>query len=195
MNGRGPSLWWERRRLWLPAASFALLGALLLVGYQVALADRLGLQARAVEDRERALAELMAQRQETELLLRRATATRLALDSLYGDRLGTQARRLTVVLAGVKELARQAGLSGIEAIAYRDEEVEDAPLVRKSIDFRATGGYEQLRRFVNLLEVTDDFLTLEEIRVHGDPGGGRLQLQIRLSTLFATSEVEPGGET
>ena len=195
MNGKGPSLWWERRRLWLPAAIFALVGALLLVGYQVALADRLGLQARAVEERERTLAELTAQRQESELLLRRASATRLALDSLYGDRLGTRARRLTAVLARVKELARQAGLAGIEAIAYRDEQVEDVPLVRHWIDFRASGGYEQLRRFVNLLEVTDAFLTLEEIRVHGDPGGGQLQLQIRLSTLFATSEAEPGGET
>ena len=191
MNGRGGELWWERRRLWLPAAVFTAVALLLLVGYQVALSDRLGLQASAVEDRERALAELTAQRQQTEDVLRRAGATRLALDALYAESLGTQARRLTAVIAQVKALARQSGLSGVEAIGYRDEPVEQLPLVKKSITFSARGGYEELRRFINLLEVTEAFITLEEIRVHGDAGGGELQLQVRLSTLFATAEVRP----
>jgi Tfp pilus assembly protein PilO len=189
MNGRGAELWWERRRLWLPAAVFALVGVVLLVVYQVVLADRLGLQASAVEERERTLAAVTAQREESEELLRRARSTRLALDALYGDSLGTQSRRLTAVIAQVKALARQAGLSGVEAIAYRDDAVEGLPLLRKSIDFSARGGYEELRRFINLLEVADAFITLEEIRVQGDTGGSQLQLRVSLSTLFATAEA------
>jgi Tfp pilus assembly protein PilO len=189
------NLWWERRRLWLPAAIAALVGILLLIGYRVALAGRLGLQARVVEERERSLAELDAARQETEGLVRRARATRLALDTLYGDRLGTQARRLTAIISEVKKLARQAGLEGVEAIAYTDEPVEDVPLLKKSIAFRAAGTYAELRSFVNLLEVNEAFLTLEGIRVHGEAGGGELQLEIRLSTLFATAAENQGGDT
>ena len=189
MSGRGAELWWERRRLWLPAAIFALVAVALLIGYRVALAGRLGLQARAVEERERTLADLTRQRQDSERLLARARATRLALDGLYGEALGSQARRLTAVIAQVKALARQAGLSGVEAISYQDQPVEELPLVGKSIVFIARGDYGQLRSFINLLEVTDSFITLEEIRVHGDTGRGELALQVRLSTLFATEDV------
>ena len=188
MTGRGVDLWWERRRLWLPAAVFALIGVGLLIGYRVALAGRLGLQSRAVEERERALAELVQQRQDSERLLTRARAARLALDGLYGESLGSQERRLTAIIGQVKTLARQAGLSGVEAISYADIPLENVPLVSKTIVFNARGGYEQLRGFVNLLEMTDAFLTLEEIRVHGDASRSELGLQIKLSTLFATDE-------
>jgi Tfp pilus assembly protein PilO len=188
VTGRGRDLWWERRRLWLPAAVFTAVAVLLLVGYRVALAGRLGLQASAVEQRQGTLAEVSARRQEAEALVRGARSTRLALDALYGDRLGTQARRLTAVIAEVKALARQAGLTGVEAISYQDREVAEVPLLQKQIVFQAVGGYDELRRFINLLEVADTFLTLEEIRVQGDAGGQMLRLQVRLSTLFATPE-------
>jgi Tfp pilus assembly protein PilO len=182
---QGAALWWERRRLWLPAAIFALVALLLLVVYQVVLAGRLGLQAGFVEDRERMLAELAEERRERETLLRRARSSRLALDALYGERLGSQARRLTATIAQVKALSRQAGLAGMEAISYSDVPVQGLDLTQKQITFQASGSYEQLRQFINFLEVTEAFLTLEEIRVQGDSGSGALRFQVRLSTLFA----------
>ena len=185
-------LWWERRRLWLPAALFALVGALLLLVYQLVLAGRLGLQAGAIAARQKELEELTQQRRETEALVQRARATRGAIDELYDQRLGSESARLTAVMLEVKQLARQAGLSGITAITYQDEAVKGLPLHKKSIIFAAEGSYEQLRGFINLLELSPSFVSLDEIRVEGSEGG-RLQLQVRLSTMFLDPEARLGG--
>ena len=182
---RGLTLWWERRWVWLPAAIFVLLGIALLVGYELAFAGRLGIQAGALASRRRELDEVAASRAATEALVRRARATRAAIDELYDKRLGSEAARLTAVMLEVKHLARQAGLSGLETINYNDEEVNGLPLIKKSITFGAAGSYGELRAFINLLELSPAFMSLDEIRVSGggDPGG-RLRLQVRLSTMF-----------
>jgi len=185
---RGFALWWERRWMWLPAAIFVLVGIGLLAGYELALAGRVGLQAGALEARRRELDEMTARRRETEALLLRARSTRAAIDELYDKRLGSQAERLTAVMLEVKKLARQAGLTGIDAISYGDEVVQELPLVKKSITFTAAGGYDQLRGFINLLELSPSFMSLDEIRVSGGGDRGDLRLQVRLSTMFLTGE-------
>jgi Tfp pilus assembly protein PilO len=193
---QGPELWWERRWVWLPAALFVLVGVALLLGYQLAFAGRLGLQAGALESRRRELEEVTARRRETEALVQRARSTRAAIDELYDERLGSEAARLTAVMLEVKHLAQQAGLSGIEAINYGDEAVTEMPLVKKSITFGAGGSYEQLRAFINLLELSPSFMSLDEIRVAGDAPGGRLRLQVRLSTMFLDEDAPlPGAAT
>ena len=174
--------------MWLPAAIFVLVGIGLLAGYELALAGRVGLQAGALEARRRELDEMTARRRETEALLLRARSTRAAIDELYDKRLGSQAERLTAVMLEVKKLARQAGLTGIDAISYGDEVVQELPLVKKSITFTAAGGYDQLRGFINLLELSPSFMSLDEIRVSGGGDRGDLRLQVRLSTMFLTGE-------
>src|SRR6185369_3250444 len=106
------------------------------------------------------------------------------IDELYDKRLGSEAARLTAVMLEVKHLASQAGLSGIEAMNYGDEEVRELPLIKKSITFSATGSYAQLRAFINLLELSPSCMSLDEIRVEGGEAGSRLHLQVRLSTMF-----------
>jgi Tfp pilus assembly protein PilO len=189
---RGFALWWERRWVWLPAAIFVLLGSGLLAGYQLAVAGRLGLQAGALESRRQQLDETTAKRRETEALVQRARATRAAIDELYDKRLGSEAVRLTAVMLEVKHLARQAGLSGIEAINYSDEVVRELPLIKKSITFSAGGSYSQLRAFINLLELSPSFMSLDEIRVEGGDPGDRLRLQVRLSTMFLDPDAGRG---
>ena len=193
MNG-GAALWWQRRRLWLPAAIFVLLGLVALTVYQVALAGRLGMQAGSLAARRSELEALQARRSEAEALLQRARSTRAAIAELYDRRLGTEAERLTAVMLEIKKLARQAGLGGMEAINYGDEPVAGLPLIKKSITFSAEGSYGQLRAFINLLELSPSFLSLDEIRVeNGGRAGGPLRLQVRLSTLFVTADREPAG--
>ncbi len=188
MSG-GLALWWERRWVWLPAAVFVLVGIALLVTYQLAFAGRLSVQAGALDSRRRELDEVTARRRETEALLQRAHSTRAAIDELYDKRLGSEAERLTAVMLEVKRLSRQAGLSGVNAISYGDEAVQGLPLLKKSITFSAAGGYEELRGFISLLELSPSFVSLDEIRVNG--GGDRgLRMQVRLSTMFLTNETD-----
>jgi len=190
LNGTA-RVWWERRRVWLPATVFVLTGVALLAGYGLALAGRLSLQAGALASRRGQLEELQRKRQETEALVGRARATRAAIDELYVERLGEESARLTAVMIEVKKLARQAGLSGVEGINYNDEVVQGLPLAKKSIVFSAQGSYDELRAFINLLELSPSFITLDEIRVEDAGEGGRLQLQVRLSTLFVVPDFQP----
>ena len=190
----GLDLWWERRWLWLPGALFVAIGLGLLIGYRVALAGRVGLQAGAIASRQKELDEVTARRREAEAMLGRARSTRAAIDELYDKRLGSEATRLTAVMIEVKRLAGQAGLTGIEAITYGDEEVRGLPLVKKSITFGAQGSYEQLRAFINLLELSPTFMSLDEIRVEGGEGGRRLSLQVRLSTMFLDPDFDRAGK-
>ena len=52
------------------------------------------------------------------------------------------------------------------------------------------GTYLELRKFINLLELSDSFLTLEEVTLAGETRGEGPELNIRLSlsTLFASEE-------
>ena len=88
----------------------------------------------------------------------------------------------------VKHLAHQAELGGLETISYSDQPVVGLPLNRKSITFAAEGSYDQLRAFINLLELSPSFLSLDEIRVEDGGAAGRLRLQVRLSTIFRTAD-------
>jgi hypothetical protein len=178
------NLWWQQRRLWLPPLVLLLLALAALVFYRAALAGRLGLEASSVRQQRATLAEVTQARREAEGLLRRARTARAAIDRVYHDRLGTEEERLTRVMLEVKQLARQAGLSGLQTISYAGATAAGAPLATKSITFAAEGDYQQLRNFINLLEVTESFLAISEIRVQDASGGGRLQMQVRLSTLF-----------
>jgi Tfp pilus assembly protein PilO len=191
---RHGSLWWQQRALWLPPALLLVVGLGALVFYQAAVVGRLGLEAGAVSARQAELAELTGRRREAEALLARARTARAGLEAVYRDRLGSEESRLTAVMLQVKQLARQAGLSGLEAISYTDQEVDGLPLAEKVIQFTAEGSYEQLRSFINLLEVAESFLALSEIRVQDTAGTGRLQVAVVLSTLFVEEHSDERGE-
>jgi hypothetical protein len=190
---RGATFWWERRRMWLPAATLVLIGVGLLTGYELALADRLGLEAGSLARRRDQLEEVSSRRREAEALVARARSTRAAIDELYATSLGAEESRLTAVMLEVKHLAHQAGLAGLETISYADQPVVGLPLNRKSITFAAEGSYDELRAFINLLELSPSFLSLDEIRVDEAGGAGGLRLQVRLSTIFRTADDGSAG--
>ncbi|HVS02972.1 MAG TPA: hypothetical protein VMT16_09395 [Thermoanaerobaculia bacterium] len=182
------ALWWSRRRVWLPAVAFLALNLALLFGYQVMVGARVTLRESDLQQQRRQLATLQSRRLQLEQAVAEGRRTAGAIDSLYRERFGTQAGRLTAAMARVKQLARDAGLAGMETISYPQDQLAEYGVEKKSFVFAAVGNYHQLRQFINLLELSEAFLTLEEVRVsQGD--GGRLQFQIRLSTLFARDDA------
>jgi len=83
----------------------------------------------------------------------------------------------------VQSLARKAGLDP-RSIAYPEPEIEDYGLVKRSFIFTVDGDYLALRKFLNLLELSDSFLTLEDASVSEASKGQELRLSLTLSTLF-----------
>lgn len=184
----GSSLWRRRLGLWLPALLFFLANLVALVVYPLRFASRVEVTAEELEERRSVLAELDDRRRDLEAEQQAIERTRLAVDELYGERLATESQRLTRIIAEVKDLAARSGLTP-PSVAYPTEQLEEYGLRRRGFVFAVEGTYPDLRKFVNLLELSDTFLTLEEVGL--TEGSGRLRIQLRISTLFATDEGVP----
>lgn len=180
----GTSIWRRRVRWWLPALAFLLLNIGALATFRLVYAGRVEAEQARFERASDALRRVRSNRRELEQWAERARAASGKLDTFFGSRLGTEAQRLTATLAEVKRLARSAGLDPT-SISYDGEEVEDLGVVRRSIRFTVEGGYVELRRLINLLELTDTFITLEQISLtENAKAGAKLRINLTLASLF-----------
>jgi Tfp pilus assembly protein PilO len=182
------SIWRQRLWVWLPALLFFLANAGGCSVYQLGYAGRVESLERAIEEQEKALEQASAERAARQALVDRARLARQRLAGLYDQRFSTRARRLTEITAEVKDLARKAGMVP-RSISYPEQAIEDFGLIKRSFVFSVEGGYVELRQFINLLELSPSFLTLEQVTL-AESQGERLNIQLRLSTLFAKEPVE-----
>lgn len=185
-------VWWERRWWWLPAVALLLVDLLALGWYQVAYSGF----TRSV-DQQLAARSAERERLEQRVAERRADVERLRhnereLVAFYDERLGSPSERLTEVIAEVRSLARSAGLEPT-AINYPRQEIDELGLIERSFSFAVRGSYADLRRFINLLELTRTFLTLEEVQLTGRGDGRELAISLQLSVLFAAERSETAG--
>jgi Tfp pilus assembly protein PilO len=125
---------------------------------------------------------------ERESLWITATENRDRVDKLRREVFSTERARLTAMVREVKDLASRSGLAP-STIRYPEESFSDFGLSRRSIDFSVEGGYDDLRTFLHLLELTPTFVTVDDISVT-ERDAGRLGISLRLSTLF----VEGGAD-
>lgn len=186
----GTRIWRRRLRLWLPALLFFLLNVVALVVYQSRFAGRAEVTQEELQEAKRELSSLEHRRQRAETRLDQVSTTRSAVRDFYDRRLAPESERLTRIIAEVKELASRAGLTP-RSISYPSESIEDFGLRKRSFVFSVEGRYADLRKFINLLELSDSFLTLEQVSLSGASGGNRLNIRLRLSTLFAENEEPP----
>ncbi|MEE8137576.1 MAG: hypothetical protein V3T81_01690 [Thermoanaerobaculia bacterium] len=188
---RPAGIWRNRLRLWLPALVFCLLNLAVFSTYRLVFAGQAQLRKVWLERDRAELAELEAEHSVLEDLVHRATANRERIDRLYDQWLAPARQRLTRVIAEVKDLAHRAGLEP-KVINYPEEELEEYGLVKRSIVFTVEGNYVELRRLINFLELSETFLTLEEVGLaEGGQAASSLRISLGISTLFAE---EPGDD-
>jgi len=178
------SIWRRHLRGWLPPLLVFLIALGGLLFYRLAYADQARAGGRQIERRATELQGLVEQRERTEGLVERLRANQEQIAQFRGQRLGTEAERLTQVIAEVKDLARRAGVEP-SSIRYPEERLQGVELTRRSIVFSVDGDYGGLRRFINFLELSDLFLTLEEVSLSGRSGDSNaLRISLQVSTLF-----------
>lgn len=179
-------IWRLRVWVWLPALLFFLANATAYVVYRFGFADRVESLETSLEDTQKNLAPEAAKRARLERLIERSRRNDEDIRRLYDERFSTRSQRLTRINAEVKQLARTAGLNPL-SFSYGEDKIEDYGLVKRTAAFSVDGTYLELRKFINLLELSESFLTLEEVTLAGDEGGEGPDLHIRLllSTLFA----------
>ena len=190
------SIWRRHLRGWLPPLLVVLVGFTALVVYRLAFAGEARAGGRQLERREAEVLRLSQERQRTERLVERLRVNQESIERFRGERLATEAERLTRVIAEVKELARRAGVEP-SSIRYPQEQLQEVGLTRRSVSFSVDGDYAGLRRFINFLELSDMFLTLEEVSLAGRSGeSNALRISLRVSTLFLAGypEARPAAE-
>jgi len=184
---------WRRRfRLWTVPFVFFALNLAGFVFYRTAFAGNVealqDLVRTAKQDRE----AIATDREASIAYLDRVERRRAAVERLYGETFATEAERLTDAIREAKSLARQAGLTP-KSISYPGEPLEAQGMVAQRIVFPVDGTYEQLRRFINFLELSPQFLTLERISLNESRGPGPnpiLSIQLELSTVFVVAETQ-----
>lgn len=182
---------WRRRLwLWLPALAFFVLNALALVVYQTRFAGRAEVSEEELAAADRELAGLVERRETREAQVASIGTTRAGLHDFYAARLSTEQKRLTELIAEVKSLAGRSRLRP-SAISYPREAIEGFGLRKRSFVFRVEGGYGDLRTFINLLELSDSFLTLERVSLSESGAAAVLSIDLRLSTFFAVDGTPP----
>jgi len=183
-------IWRRRLAVWVPALAFFVANLALFSTYRLVYAGRVESLRGTLEERQERHAELERRSQELTRQVARARTSRVGMDQLYRERLSTQRGRFTAVTAEIRDLARRAGLEP-SAIAYPTEEIEGYGLTKRYFTFNVQGTYVELRRFVNFLELTPSFVTLEEVALAGGEGA-QLGIRLQLSTLFADEAGVPG---
>lgn len=187
---RSPLEVW-RRHLWLWALPLAvcLLNLLGYAWYRSFFAGNVERLARTYERSVQVLDELARERELIGGFLDKVDAHQGQVKALYGNQFQTQRQRFTTVIRDIKELAHDAGLEP-ESLSYPLTDLGEYQLVQRNIRFSVNGSYEQLRTFINFLELTDHFVALNSVTL-GDDGSTRtLSINLDLSTIFAAREIE-----
>lgn len=179
------SAWRRRWALWAPPLVLSLAATAALVIYRLEYAGESAGLERRLEEREGQLTKVREEKARQEALLERAASNQRAIDALYRERFSTRQSRLLLLVDEVKDMARRAGMQP-QTISYPEEAIEEFGLVERSFVFSVDGTYQEMRAFLNFLDLSPSFLTIREISVQAASGApGLLRLNLKLSTLFA----------
>jgi hypothetical protein len=189
-------IWREKRVLLIVLGLLLLANTVFFFTYRVQYASRLqDLDARQAQS-EAQLDQARNARITAEQQLAAFKKVQADLQVLYNDHWSTQMQRLTALIDEVKRLAAASHLQP-PSYAFSNGESKQAstaPSMTKgsigtttvAIAFTVQGTYEQVRRLINLLELSDQFVIIDGIGL-GATGTGTdkiLTLNIRLKTLF-----------
>ena len=143
------------------------------------LTDTSSPQALLVKTRETEVAGKEAHRAELEKA--RDEMKRLAVDVL-----STRDRRMISVQLEVMDLVKDLGISS-DRVQY--EAPQEGPLERFGIVVPLEGGYSSLRKFIQKLEASQNFLVVERVQLGSGKNPDVVELDITLATYFVAADA------
>ena len=161
------SAWMERRWWWMPLCSWCWSTWSALIWYGLVYSGYARRVDQQLERRQRELGQLEAERGEPTQAAERLRRNDGSWSSSTRARLAPPSERLTDVIREVCETGSTVGLRAVDDQLPGGRARRLRPGRSGLSPSRSSGSYAQLRRFINLLELTDSFLTLEEVRMAG----------------------------
>lgn len=187
-------IWREKRILLIVLGALLLANTVFFFTYRVQYVNRL----QDLDARQEQVQSQLQQAQRTRLTAEQQLASykkvQTDLQVLYNERWSTPAQRLTLL---IDEVRRLAAASHLEPPSYAFTTTETKTIARVTpgsssvgtttvgIAFTVGGTYEQVRRLINLLELSDQFVIIDGISLaSGSSADKTLILNLRLKTLF-----------
>ena len=184
---------WRRHLwLWVLPLAFCVLNLLGVAFYHAVFAG----QVERLESRFQAASNKLTKgRDEYQIIedfLSRIESHEAQVEGLHRDHFETEERRFTRAIREILSLARQAGLNP-SSLSYPKKTFSGHDLVQRKIVLPVSGSYDQLRNFINFLELTDHFFILNSVGL-GESGKDErnptLSIKLTTSTIFTTREIE-----
>ena len=107
---------------------------------------------------------------------------------LAGDVLSTRQRRMIGVQLEIAKLAREFGIA-LDRVRYENEALDNGALERFAIVVPLSGGYSNLRKFIQSVESSDSFLVIERVALGSGKSTDVLELDITLATYFIAPDA------
>lgn len=189
-------IWREKKWLLVSLGAFLLANLLYFVTYRIRYEERVADLDRRLEEAQDQLQKARSERAAAEQELLAYQDAVKDIEVVYADWWSTAERRLAPLIVEIRQLAARSDLR-LRAINY-DHTQQKSELGASffGISFAVQGSYAQIRRLINLIEISRQFVVIDEISLSGDPAGSNpTQMNLRLKTLFRatpsrrTSEV------
>lgn len=190
-------MWREHRVLLIVLGILLVANGLFFFTYRVQYEARLSALDAKMDDAQSRLQHAHAQRAAAEQQLRSYNKVRTDLQTLYTKRWATQAERFTALVEEVKRLATKAQLEQPRVYSFSRAIEPDAArtgvgISTVGVTFSVKGSYQQIRRLINLLELSNQFIIIDGINLAaGSATDSTLTLNLRLKTLFREPPSKP----
>jgi Tfp pilus assembly protein PilO len=114
--------------------------------------------------------------------------SREILRRFFQEDLSTKGERLVAVQREIYRIAQTFQVQAAQ-LKFTHESVKDSNFVLLGVNIPLSGGYNNLRQFINQVERSDLFLIIESVQLQeGERGGVLLNLNVRLTTYFADDD-------
>ena len=183
---------WRRHLwLWVLPLGVCVLNLFAIAFYHSAFAGQVERLERRNQSATDTLEQIKAEQLVIKDFLSRVESHKGAVQGLHSERFQTEEQRFTEIIREVKKLAQQAGLKPT-SLSYPKSSFSDHRLVQRFINFSVKGTYDQLRNFINFLELSEYFLTLNSVSLGGveDQRDPSLNIRLVVSTIFTTRKIE-----
>jgi len=185
------SVWQRHRRSWLGLLVFALAGVAMLGLYYLGFNGKARALEQRLENRQSEYAQLEQQLASVSETLTTMEADDRRMKELFGT-LEDVPRRLTRYIRLVHQLSRRSGMTINGSVAFDADEIEEFGLAERSMRLEVVGNYNSFRRFINMMELSEEFLAVRDVQVRREKGsGGDLRIGLSVSTLFSAESQEP----
>ncbi|HEX8254647.1 MAG TPA: GspMb/PilO family protein [Thermoanaerobaculia bacterium] len=189
-------IWREKRILLIVLGVLLVANIAFFFTYRVQYQNRLDDLDADLEAAEKTLADARLQRAAIERRIQGYQKTEADIAEVFDQHWSTQAKRFTVMFGEIKQLAQASSLvpssysfdreeADAEAAGMGRSAVREADLgaTEVGMSFNVTGTYQQVRRLINLLELSRQFIIVDRISLSASEAE-RLSLTLHVKTLF-----------